>query len=380
MIDSWGSQVLCYRRGVRDLERRGGAQLLRRLRRRSAVDAGENPQDIEKLLAEIDALSHEHDVSRDPELARRILQLRHQAGLKLMERPAPEPPEYPAPAFDQLQNESKLPDVPCGQVTPELLRAAILRSGCLLIRGFIDQEDVPRLVDGIDRAWEARDAHAAGGSTNSAYYEEFEPDARFDLAWDRGVMYRSESGLIGPDCPPAMLDVIESFDRAGLGSIAGGYLGEHPAISVNKCVLRRVNPNAFQDELRRNPGSKHSHWHQDGAFLGEVRALNVWLSLSRCGDVAPGLDIVPRRLDHVLATGTEGARFDWSASRAVAEEAAGDIGIVRPIFEPGDALLFDELLLHSTAIEPGMTSMRHAVECWFFGPSGFPPNYAPLAF
>ena len=111
-----------------------------------------------------------------------------------------------------------------------------------------------------------------------------------------------------------------------------------------------------------------------------MRALNVWLSLSRCGDVAPGLDIVPRRLDGIVPTGTEGAVFDWSASQAVAEEAAGEVGILRPIFEPGDVLLFDELFLHATAAEPEMQSMRYAVESWFFGPSSFPPKYVPLAF
>ena len=32
------------------------------------------------------------------------------------------------------------------------------------------------------------------------------------------------------------------------------------------------------------------------------------------------------------------------------EEAAGDVPILRPIFEPGDALFFDELFLHQTAL------------------------------
>ena len=50
--------------------------------------------------------------------------------------------------------------------------------------------------------------------------------------------------------------------------------------------------------------------------MGDVRALNVWLSLSHCGDEAPGMDIVPRRLDHIVPTGTEGANFNWSVSRA----------------------------------------------------------------
>ena len=37
---------------------------------------------------------------------------------------------------------------------------------------------------------------------------------------------------------------------------------------------------------------------------------------------------------------------------AKAEEAAGDAPIVRPIFEPGDALFFDELFLHQTGVGP----------------------------
>ncbi len=296
--------------------------------------------------------------------------------------PTAEPLEYATPAFDRLPDDSSLPEVARDETTPELLRAAILRGGCLLVRGLIDEEDVPGLVDGIDRAWEARDARASGESTESPYFDEFEPDERFDLAFDREAIYRSGSGLMGPDSPPAMLEVLDSFERAGLGALAEGYLGERPAISVNKCVLRKVTPESFEETLETfggTPESKPSAWHQDGAFLGEVRALNVWLSLSRCGDVAPGLDIVPRHLDHIVPTGTEGALFNWSASTAVAEDAASDVGVLRPIFEPGDALLFDELLLHSTAADSGMTQMRHAVECWFFGASCFPSDYAPLA-
>jgi len=66
-------------------------------------------------------------------------------------------------------------------------------------------------------------------------------------------------------------------------------------------------------------------------------------------------------------------------SPAAAEAAAGDVGILRPIFEPGDALLFDELFLHQTGSDPQMPKPRYAIESWFFGPSAFPSDYAPLA-
>jgi hypothetical protein len=167
--------------------------------------------------------------------------------------------------------------------------------------------------------------------------------------------------------------MFDAFDRAGLLALAEGYLGERPAISVNKSLLRRMDP------PEPGEGQRPSAWHQDGAFLGPVRALNVWLALSRCGDVAPGMDLVPRRLDHLAAAGTEGAVFDWSVSQAVAEQEAGADGIVRPVFEPGDVLLFDELFLHATATDPAMREPRYAIECWFFGPSSYPDGYAPLA-
>ena len=113
--------------------------------------------------------------------------------------------------------------------------------------------------------------------------------------------------------------------------------------------------------------------------MGPVRSLNVWLSLSHCGDVAPGMDIVPRRLDDFVPTGTEGTFVDHQVSQAVAEEAAGEVGIVRPIFEPGDALLFDALFLHQTGSDPEMPNARYAIESWFFGPSAFPEDYVPIA-
>ena len=101
--------------------------------------------------------------------------------------------------------------------------------------------------------------------------------------------------------------------------------------------------------------------------MGDVRSLNLWLSLSRCGDEAPGLDIVPRRLDTLVATRTDEAVLSYQVSQRKAEEAAGDTPIVRPIFEPGDALFFDELFLHQTGSDPAMPNPRFAIESWFFG-------------
>jgi hypothetical protein len=333
------------------------------------AEADDALDSVEELFERIDALTHENRAARDPRIESRLVGLRHRAGLELTGRPAADLP-YPAPAFDRLSNGSGLPEIAPEELTPELLRAAILRSGCLLVRGLVDAGQATRLVEGIDHAFEARDERASGRPGDRAYYQQFEPDPRFDLGMERWWLHNDAGGVWSADSPRVMFDMLEAFERAGLQELATGYLGERPAIAVNKCTLRRVTPDV---------GEGFSLWHQDGAFLGDVRALNVWLSLSRCGDVAPGLDIVPRRLDHVLPTGTKGAVFDWSVSQTLAEEAAGDGGIVRPIFEPGDVLLFDDLCLHSTAAEPEMPNARYAIENWFFGPSAFPGNYAPLA-
>ena len=132
--------------------------------------------------------------------------------------------------------------------------------------------------------------------------------------------------------------------------IFAGYLGERPALSIGKTTLRRV-PKTLQ----------LTGWHQDGAFLGKgIRSVNLWLCLSPCGEDAPGLEIVPRRLDHIVETGTHGTFFDWSVGDAMVERVAGNTPVIGPLFGPGDALLFDELLLHRTSLPPKMTRDRYA--------------------
>jgi hypothetical protein len=242
----------------------------------------------------------------------------------------------------------------------------MLRDGCLLVRGLIGQDEAIRMARDIDRAFEERNTIDDSGEVVEPYYEAFEPDPPFSLIERKWV--REGGGVLAADCPKVMFDVIDLFDRAGMREVVTEYLGERAAISMNKSTLRKALPDA------------RGAWHQDGAFMGDVRALNVWLAMSHCGDDAPGLDVVPRRLDETVPTGTDDAVFPWSVAPIVAEQTAGEETIVRPIFEPGDALIFDELCLHSTAQEPTMTQTRYALECWFFGPTAFPDDYVPLAY
>jgi len=314
-----------------------------------------------ELLGEIERLSAQNRADADPGTERRLLRLRHIAGCRLLDAARDRPP-YAGPEHDRLPAGPGLPEIAAGDLTPGLLRAGILRDGCLLVRRLVDRDDALGFARLIERAFAEREnpEPAAG------YYEEFAPDPRFNPVTERPWI-KEGGGVLAADSPRLSFAMLELFASAGLPGLVTGYLGEPALYSVQKTTLRRAEP------------AVGGAWHQDGAFMGDVRSLNLWLALSRCGDVAPGLDIVPRRLDGIVETQTDEAVLSYQVSRRKAEDAAGDTPIVRPVFEPGDALFFDELFLHQTGSDPSMPHPRFAIENWFFAPSGFPAEFAPLA-
>jgi hypothetical protein len=239
----------------------------------------------------------------------------------------------------------------------------------------VTPQQVDQLIDGIDRAFAGRDAWGEDPSADTApWFVPFEPIERYAPGNLSRDWVREGGGVWAADSPRVMFELLEAYDRIGLAEVIGGYLGERPAISLRKCTLRRVPS-----------GLERADWHQDGAFLGDdVRSVNVWLALTRCGgdSDAPGLEYVSHRVDHVLETGTEGAFFTWSVGPDLVERVATDLAapIVRPVFEPGDALLFDDVFLHRTAVADDLTQDRYAVESWFFAPSTYPADQIPLVF
>ena len=327
----------------------------------SSVAEGLPP--LEELLEKIDDATRAGN--RRVEAHRDLVRLRHLAGIQLLDR-APADPQFAAPDVEALPNGRGPVEIGPEELTPELLRAAILRDGCLLVRGLVERDEALRLAEEIDRAFDARAALAAGESAPEGYYEEFAPESGFPALWERPFI-KDGGGVLAVDSPQVLADTFEALERVDFPGVVHGYLGERAAMSAQKTTLRKADPGV--------PGA----WHQDGKFLGDVHALNLWLSLSRCGDEAPGLDVVPRRLDELVATDTEGTRLRNQVSDEIARQAADGVGIVRPIFEPGDALLFDDLFLHKTGSDPEMPKPRYALESWFFGPSAFPARYSPLA-
>ena len=215
------------------------------------------------------------------------------------------------------------------------------------------------------------DAHAAGESVErtTPWFEPFTPRKEFSVGVKRSWV-RDAGGVWTADSPRVLADLVDTLQAVGLAPLITAYLGERPVLSVNKCTLRRVGV---------EPGN--ANWHQDGAFLGEgIRSLNVWMSLSHCGVDAPGLDVVPRRFEEVLETGTDGAIFPWTVGPGLIDRVSEGTPVCRPTFEPGDVLLFDDLFLHRTAADPTMPRQRYAIETWFFAPSAYPDGQIPLVF
>ena len=91
---------------------------------------------------------------------------------------------------------------------------------------------------------------------------------------------------------------------------------------------------------------------------------------------ASGLELIPRRSEEIfpidLSLGAE------TIGLSMIKEIKKECPAVAPEFGPGDALIFDEHLLHRTHLEPGLTEVRYALECWFFAPSHSPSRYTPF--
>jgi hypothetical protein len=340
-------------------------------RRKADVVALEAPTEDfsgtdEQLVAEIDRLTELNRSGRSVEHERMLLHLRNLLGIRVLES-KPEDSGFPEPDYAALStNGSPLAELEPKDLSPEVLRAGILRGGCVVVRGFVERERAEQLAGEIDRSFTERARFEAEKSFDDRYYVPFEHDPRRGLTPPRNFI-GAGGGVLAIDSPMLSFELGELYRSVGLPELVEGYLREQPLVAGDKATLRKAEP------------AVSGAWHQDGKFMGEVKALNLWVSLSECGEQAPGLDLVPRRLEQHLATQTDEAMMPNQISQRVAEQAAGEVPILRPTFEPGDALLFDELFLHKTASDPSMRRPRYAIENWFFGASGFPGNYVPLA-
>lgn len=321
-----------------------------------------------RWLDAIDALRLANREAPNPAVERRLAYVRYTAFGHLEPHSAFD--AWPVPVAGVNGDvPSCLPEFTRVELDAETVRRTILTHGALCVRGLLDQDRVDGFVSGIDMALALRPKGRRAGEAvpeDQSWFAPLPLPAESARLLGRNWVAGS-GGVLGADAPRLLFQLFETYDEVGLRRVVGGYLGERPVLSANKCTLRRVPLTASTD------------WHQDGAFLGRgIRVLNVWVALSDCGVDSPGLDLLPRRLDHIVETGTGGAIFDWAVGPAVVERLAVDTPVLRPEFRAGDAVLFDEMYLHRTAIDPTMTRPRYAIESWFFAPTGYPAGQVPL--
>ena len=321
-----------------------------------------------RRLEAIELLTVANRRARRDDIERRLVRLRHEAfaDLDLSEGLATWPPDAP----ELFAGVVGLPEIAAADLTADAVRSGIVRHGALIVRGLIRPARVAQLIEDIDQTFTAEDAFLEGAPHAQAapWFVPFQCESEFPVGPTRRWV-RGGGGVLTVESPRALFDVLDAFEEVGLAGYLADYLGERPVLAAKKFTLRRV------------PLEKTADWHQDGAFLGKgIRAVNVWVALSPCGEDSPGLDVVARRMREIAPTGTEGAWFDWSVGAPVVDRVAEGAPIQRPIFNAGDAVLFDEMLLHRTAVEPEMTRERYAIESWFFAPSRYPTDQIPVTF
>jgi Phytanoyl-CoA dioxygenase (PhyH) len=267
-----------------------------------------------------------------------------------------------------------LVEVRADELTPELMAAAIVHHGCLLVRGLLSRPTADALAVDIDRAFEGQETWVQDmeGTTGkqtlpaSPWFEPFMCDSRYPVVnLDFGRVNRDYNRVLVADSPPTLFNLVEALDAAGVRKLVTGYLGQRPVLTVNKWQLRRMP--------RKRP---LLGWHQEASvFSSRTRTVNFWIAFSECGDDAAGIEVLPHRVDRIVATPEK----QYGLSDATVDSL--DIGEpVAPVFAPGDALVFDDLLLHRTHMSDRVTKARYSTETWFFAPSHAPLDQGPIVF
>jgi hypothetical protein len=313
-----------------------------------------------ELAKEIALLSEKNRSSSDERIERELLRLRYELFKTLAAR-AVDSPVRPARAAPVPLDP--VVGLPVARALPdaEIVQSTIHEHGSLMVRGLVDSDGVARLRHVVETSVAARDRTVDGDASPelSPWYSEFGPLKELGAR-----AFTKTCGVLAVDSPRGVFQLLDIFRQVGIDKLAADFLGGPPILSAEKSVFRRVVPSLF------------ASWHQDGAFLGEnIRTLDVWIALSHCGKTAPSLEILPRRVSRVLQTG---AFFDWDLdAKEIEKEFPGHTTVLAQ-FEPGDAVLFDQLCVHRSGHAAGMTEPRLAVECWLFSAASVPDIYTGL--
>jgi hypothetical protein len=335
-------------------------------RRRPELDEADRLVSQGRRLEAIDVLTAANRRDRDLSLEARLASMRFHAAAQVdaSSGRSPWPPSYPDPFPEVTGNP---PEVDVDGLDTALMGGAILHHGSIIVRGLFDAPTVGRLRADTQAALDAMERWTTGVGDDSGYFRPFNPGFESNLAIQRKYL-SDQSCVFIIDSPPAMFDLIDAIRATEVLTCVEEYLGERPLLSLQKSAFRLSKPSPYL-----------AGWHQDGAFIGEgARAINIWMALSDCGGDAlvPGLDVIPRRIEEIFEPTPPPAQNQIAAETMIT--VAAETSPVRPEFRAGDALVFDERLVHCTGRSAEMNGNRYAIEFWLFAPSTFPDGYLPM--
>lgn len=338
----------------------------------AAGTVDETLQEAEELAAQgrlvhaIDVLTASNRARRDTRIEERLVALRRRAVEEVEghgDAPSSWPPAYP----DPFPGKDGLVEISARDLSPEVLGGTLTHHGCLLVRGLIDAHAADHLVEVIDRAFTAQDAWRNGASVEETtpWFAPHDPEHRRHTLESVLRQNPQFNRVLVVDSPRAAFEVTEVFREAGIDRLVTDYLRAPPVTVDQKWALRRVD--------RSND---YAPWHQEASVFGDqhLRSINVWLALSPCGVDSPGFEVLPRRIDRVVQPDA-----GFGLTPETRDELACGTPLASPCYEPGDAMLIDDLLVHRTKTTPTMIRHRYSIESWHFTPSARPtsPSQVP---
>lgn len=174
----------------------------------------------------------------------------------------------------------------------------------------------------------------------------------------------SNSFLLAPLCEEACLPFSAPVDRQGLADLLEEASGQPVRCNPEQCWVRKKYPPSIAP-----PRHAPNGWHQDGALGAQfppepgpeipmTPLITCWIPLEPCGEERPGLELVRRRVDHVL-------HFTELTDAAVRRRFNAH-EFWTPVLGLGDGLVFLNGALHRTQIAPGMHRPRLSIEYRFF--------------
>lgn len=336
--------------------------------------AEDTTESADELSARIDfLLAQERSKSVEVELHR----LRCKLGSLLMNEADSTHSVWPPKNIPDLfvDKTKPIPEIAAKDLSAQYILSGIAHHGCLVIRGLLSHAQADSIIS---------EGRAILDSFRS---DDFDTDGNLpERLWKdffacKGMRQHMlpEGNLLAGDSASLTYSILDALKQSGLTGAITEALGERPALLWNKWGFRQTEPS----HVKMLTESSKSIWHQDGCFMGEgMHVINAWISLCECGGenpAAPGINLIPRRLNTLCRQGSSNAaRYD-----IIGEDVIDELSIITPVYSPqlaiGDAIIFDHYLLHRTQYySPSMVNPRHAIESWFAGPSSYGKAPSPL--